>query len=136
MEASGGVKSQITFLYYREMAPIAPFFEETLGLELVEDQGWAKIYRMAGTAFLGVVAGEKGFHVPREENAVLVTLVVDDVSRWYERLRGSGVELLSEVQHRADIQIRCFFFRDPGGYTFEVQQFLKSALAEVFHGKA
>ncbi|MFZ5916441.1 MAG: VOC family protein [Chloroflexota bacterium] len=131
MQALTSFKSQITFLYYQEMAPVAAFFQEILGLELVEDQGWARIYRVAGAAFLGIVAGEKGFHAPRPENAVLVTLVVDDVTAWYERLRASGVEMLSQVQHRADIQIRCFFFRDPGGYTFEVQQFLKPALAAI-----
>ena len=136
MQGLEGVKSQITFLYYPEIGPAAAFFEGVLGLELVEDQDWAKIYRVAGGAFLGAVAGEKGFHAPREENAVLVTLVVDDVPRWYEKLKNSGVEMLSEVQHKADIQIRGFFFEDPGGYTFEVQQFLKPELAEVFHSKA
>lgn len=125
--------SQITFLYYRDLHPIALFYEDVLGLELVDDQKWARIYRVSGHAFIGMVAGEKGFHQPQEKNAVLVTLVVDDVPRWYEHLQSKGVKMLTELRHMEEIQVRCFFFEDPGGYTFEVQQFLNPNLAAIFH---
>lgn len=126
-------QSQITFLYYRELQPIVSFYEDVLGLELVEDQQWAKIYRVTGNAFIGIVVGEKGFHKPRAKNAVLVTLVVDDVPGCYDYLLGKGIKMLTELQHKEEIQVRCFFFEDPGGYTFEVQQFLNPKLVEVFH---
>jgi predicted enzyme related to lactoylglutathione lyase len=125
--------SQITFLYYRELDPISHFYEHVLGFDVVEDQGWAKIYRTAGNAFLGIVAGERGYHQPQDRSAVLITLAVDDVAGWYERLKREGVTLLSDLQERDDIQIRCFFFQDPGGYAFEVQQFLRPDLVEIFH---
>ena len=127
------VDSQITFLYYHDIEPIASFYADIMGFDLVEDQGWARIYRIGGNAFLGIVAGDRGFHQPREENAVLVTFLVDDVPGWYEYLKARGVKLLSELQERSDIQIRCFFFQDPGGYAFEVQQFLNPDLAGIFH---
>lgn len=127
------IQSQITFLYYPEIEPIASFYQDTMGFELVEDQQWAKIYRLGGNGFLGIVAGDKGFCQPQEQNAVLVTLVVDDVPGWYNYLKDRGVTLLTGLQHREDIQIRCFFFQDPGGYSFEVQQFLKPDLAAIFH---
>jgi hypothetical protein len=130
------IQSQITFLYYDDMAPIAVFLEQVMGFELVEDQKWAKIYRIGGISFLGAVASDKGFHRPQEENAVLITLVVEDVAGWYEHLSNHGVKLLSDLQYRKEIQIRCFFFQDPGGYSFEVQQFLKPGLAEIFHPTA
>lgn len=133
MPTTRAVDSQITFLYYRDLEPVARFYEQVLGFDRVEDQGWAKIYRAAGNAFLGIVAGERGFHQPQDRSAVLITLVVDDVAGWYSHLRAEGVTLLSELQERDDIQIRCFFFQDPGGYTFEVQQFLRPDLVEVFH---
>ena len=129
-------QSQITFLYYRHLKPIAQFYEEVMGFELVEDQRWTKIYRVSGNAYLGVVAGEKGFHKPQGKNAVVVTLLVNDVPGWYEYLKGKGVKMLTELQHKEDIQVRCFFFEDPGGYTFEVQQFLKPDVARIFHGDA
>jgi predicted enzyme related to lactoylglutathione lyase len=126
------IHSQITFLYYRQIEPAATFYGETLGLELVEDQGWAKIYRISGSAFLGIVAGEKGFHTPQERNAVLVTLVVDDVPGWYDQLKRLGVKLLSEMKHSPEIGVLGFFLQDPGGYALELQQFLKPRQQEVF----
>ena len=133
MQKPGRIQSQITFLYYPTIEPISTFHEDVLGLELVEDQGWAKIYRTSGSAFIGVVAGDKGFHKPQEKNAVLVTLAVADVPGWYAYLKDQGVKLLTEIKHSEEIQVTCFFFEDPGGYTYEVEQFLKPELGDVFH---
>jgi catechol 2,3-dioxygenase-like lactoylglutathione lyase family enzyme len=135
MAKASPIQSQVIFLYYREMETIASFFDDVMGFELVEDQGWAKIYRTGGNAFVGAVSGERGFHQPQEKNAVTVTLVVEDVPGWYEYLREQGVKLLTELQQSDEIQVRGFFFEDPGGYVFEVQQFLKPELARVFHGR-
>jgi predicted enzyme related to lactoylglutathione lyase len=134
MKGSLGVQSQITFLYYHQIEPATSFYEETMGFELVEDQVWAKIYRVGGTAYVGIVAGEKGYHSPQKENAVLVTVVVDDVATWYEHLQRQGVRMLSPLEHRQEIGIQCFFLQDPGGYTLEVQQFMNPRQAEIFGG--
>jgi predicted enzyme related to lactoylglutathione lyase len=128
------VHSQITFLYYDELDPIDRFYRETLGLELVEDQGWAKIYATGRDAFLGIVRGDQGFHRPQEKNAVLVTLVVDDVRAWYNHLQAEGANLLTAVKEVEGIQVRGFFLEDPGGYTLEIQQFLDPSAAAIFHG--
>jgi predicted enzyme related to lactoylglutathione lyase len=127
------VQSQITFQYYDDLAIAAQFYGEVLGFELVEDQRWAKIYRVSGDGFVGIVDGEKGFRRPQPTNAVLLTLVADDVDAWYDHLAKAGVRLLTDIRNKEDIQIRCFFFEDPGGYALEVQQFLRSDLVEVFH---
>ena len=132
MTGFNGIIAQITFLYYHELEPVIPFYEQILGLERVEDQGWAKIYRVQGDAYLGIVAGEKGLHVPRPENAVLVTLVVNDAAQWYAKLKGADVEIVGELEDREEIGIRCFFLKDPGGYTLEVQQFLRPEQIQVF----
>jgi predicted enzyme related to lactoylglutathione lyase len=132
MPEATGVQGQITFLYYDQIEPAAAFYHQVMGFELVVDQGWARIFRTSGSAYLGVVAGDKGFHTPQERNAVLVTLVVDDASRWYRELKGRGAKMLSELEHRQEIGIRCFFLQDPGGYTLEVQQFLSPGQAEIF----
>jgi predicted enzyme related to lactoylglutathione lyase len=130
------VQSQITFLYYDDLATAAQFYEEVMEFDLVEDQRWAKIYRVSGDGFVGIVAGEKGFRRPQPYNAVLLTLVADDVDGWYDRLAKAGVKLLTDVQTKEDIQVRCFFFEDPGGYALEVQQFLRPELVKVFHPDA
>jgi predicted enzyme related to lactoylglutathione lyase len=133
IEETRGIRSQITFLYYRDLAPIERFYGEVLGLDLVEDQGWAKIYAAGGNAFIGIVAGERAFHQPRDESAVLITLVVDDVDGWYSALKERGANLLTGVREMESIQVRGFFLTDPGGYTLEIQQFLDPDVARIFH---
>ena len=126
-------QSQVTFLYYDDLGPAVDFYENILEFELVEDQEWAKIYRTSSSSFIGLVDGTRGFRKPLANSAVLCTLVVDDVPGWYERLKARGVKILREPQVYEEIQVHCFFFEDPGGYAYEVEQFLKPELADVFH---
>jgi catechol 2,3-dioxygenase-like lactoylglutathione lyase family enzyme len=126
------VASQITFFYYRDLEPIAHFYEEIMGFERVEDQGWAKIYRVNGRAFMGIVDEQRGFHRVQERNAVLLTLVVDDVWAWYNHLKSQGFEVPKEPVISDEVKVEYFFFRDPGGYVIEIQRFLKSELVEPF----
>ena len=133
MENKLVVRAQITFLYYDDLEPIDEFYREVMQLELVEDQGWAKIYSVSGNAFGGIVCGPRGFHKAQEKNAVLITLVVDDVFGWYDYLKDKGVKLLTEVKEVKEIQIRAFFMEDPGGYSVEIQQFLNPEVARIFH---
>jgi predicted enzyme related to lactoylglutathione lyase len=127
------VQSQITFLYYRDLEPISRFYKEIMGFELVEDQGWAKIYRVSGNAFLGIVDEERGFHKAQEKSAVLITLAVADVFWWYDYLKGKGIKLLTDIRESEEIQVRCFFAEDPGGYAIEIEEFLKPEAARIFH---
>ena len=52
----------ITFLYYRDLPGAMRFYEEILGLELVIDQGWCKIYRICAGAHIGLVDERKGMN--------------------------------------------------------------------------
>ena len=126
------VASQITFFYYRDLTPIAHFYEEVMGFERVEDQGWAKIYRVNGRAFMGIVDEQRGFHRAQERNAVLLTLVVDDVWAWYNYLKNQGIEIPKEPAISDQVKVEYFFFQDPGGYVIEIQRFLKPELEEPF----
>ena len=68
----------------------------------------------------------------REKNAVLITLVTDDVEGWYDYLKKSGVKLLTEVMQPNKFPVKCFFFEDPGGYHLEVQKFLNPETEKKF----
>ena len=127
------IASQITFLYYQNLAAAQQFYEGILGLEKVEDQGWAKIYRVSGTAFVGLVDEAHGSLKAQPENAVMLTLVVDDVPGWYAYLRENKVKIRQEYGRSETIQIEYFFAEDPGGYVLEFERFLKPELTAVFH---
>jgi len=129
-----GIGSGITWFYYDNFAQATAFYEEVLGFESVVDQGWAKIYLISSGAFLGAVDAQagKGSCTTQRESAVLLTLVVDNVNPWHAHLKEKGVSGLTEIQHREDIQIECFFFEDPGGYRLEIQTFLDQETARHF----
>ena len=127
------IASQITFLYYQNLAKAQQFYEEILGLERVEDQGWAKIYRVNGTAFVGLVDEAHGSLKAQPENAVMLTFVVEDVLGWYQYLREKRVKIRQEYGRSETIQIEYFFAEDPGGYVLEFERFLKPELTAVFN---
>jgi len=135
MSNQQGVHAGITFFYYEDLEPAARFYRETMRFSLVDDQGWAKIFRIAGNTYIGIVAGEKGFCRPQKKNAVLLTVVVDDVNEWYEHLRKTDTTLLTEVLDKPDINVRCFFLQDPAGYAIEVQQFTDPHVAQEFRSQ-
>ena len=132
MNTQQGILAGITFFYHKDIEPAVRFYGEIMGFQLVSDQGWAKIFRIAGNSYMGVVAGKEGFYQPQEKNAVLLTVVVDNVQEWYERLRETEAILLTELQDKPDIQVRCFFLQDPAGYAIEIQQFLDPRTAQEF----
>ncbi|MCP4692624.1 MAG: VOC family protein [Desulfobacterales bacterium] len=124
--------SQITFLYFKDLKEPAAFFEDLLGFEIADDQGFAKIYKAPGGAFIGVV-DEAGGHcrAPSEQN-VLITLVTDDVHEWYERLKEAGIAIEAPPKIQEAANVECFFFQGPGGYAFEIQRFLSLEISKIF----
>ncbi len=126
------LSSQITFLYFEDIAEPAHFFENILQLSKVDDQGFARIYKIAGNAFIGIVDETQGYcRAPTDKN-VLITLVTDDVHPWYERLKQAGIAIDAPpaVQEKANVE--CFFFEGPGRYAFEIQTFLNPEIAQYF----
>ena len=124
--------SQITFLYFEELKEPALFFEDTLGLEKVDDQRFAKIYRISDGAFLGIVDASQGYCKAAAEQNTLITLVTDDVHQWYEHLKSQDVRVDAPPKIHAKAKVECFFFQGPGGYAFEVQRFLNPDVSKYF----
>ena len=125
--------SNITFLYFNDLEAAKPFFEEVLGLEKAYDPGWAAVYRLRDTAFLGAVDNHSGSIQVTSTDSVLISLTVDNIEEVHESLKGSrGVEGLSEIKQVKDLALKSFFFTGPEGYHFEVEQFTSGALSELF----
>lgn len=118
---------QITFLYAERPEPSWQFYEEVLGLALVQDQGGCRIYAAApgGRAFLGVcrARGPRLSDNPRLQGGVMVTFVHQDVEGWHARLQEKGVPIEAPPGPAGDHGVTSFFFRDPAGYTLEIQRF-------------
>ena len=120
----------ITFYYYDDIARIAPFYEDVLGLELVLDQGLARIYRIAGASYFGIVDGNRGHLRAQPTSAALLTILAEDVAGWHARLSARGVDGLSDILTGRFCEH--FFFADPAGYAIEVQRFHDPDVAALF----
>ncbi len=111
--------SQVTFCYTGDLQKTSDFYENVLGLDLVLDQGFCRIYRTAEKAFLGFCQRTGR----RNPDGVILTLVTEDVDGWFNRLVRCGVEIESGPVHNTDFHIYHFFFNDPNGYVIEIQRF-------------
>jgi len=111
--------AQITFCYTPNLTATARFYEDVLGLPLALDQGACRIYRVAGSAFLGFCTKADA---PRPESIIL-TLVTDDVDAWHASLLGKGVAIEQAPAHNPQFGIYHCFLRDPNGYRIEIQRF-------------
>lgn len=114
------IDQQITFLYTRDLAASAHFYESILGLSLALDQGSCRIYGVCGTAFVGLCQRDDA---PLQPAGVIFTLVTDDVDGWYAALKARGVEFEEPPAHNPHYQIYHCFLRDPNGYLIEIQRF-------------
>ncbi|WP_244629710.1 VOC family protein [Martelella limonii] len=130
MITEGLKECAITFYYYEDIHAVAPFYEDVLGFELVLDQGLARIYRIAGNAYFGIVDGNKGHLKHQPKSAALLTVVSEDVEAWHEKLSKAGVTGLSGMLRGNYCEH--FFFEDPAGYAIEIQRFHNPEVAKLF----
>ncbi len=118
------VQSTVLWLYYADIPAAQAFYEELLDVDLMVDQGWAKVYPAGPTAFVGLVDGTRGLHTATTDKAVTVSFLTEDVDGWLARVKDLGVELRTpEVLDEAE-RVRVFVAYDPEGYFLEWDTFL------------
>jgi|GEM_PF-389796 len=123
----------ITFLTYEDMEAGDLFYREVLGLPLIEDQGWARVYRIHGSAHVGIVTARRGPVETPVGSGTLISIVVEDVDAWYAHLQNEpSIEVLGPPARIADVPVRSFFLKDPGGYAIEIQAFTDEAVQQRF----
>ena len=113
----------ITFFYYNDLTKATDFYEKIMGFDLVVDQGWAKIFRVNGTALMGCVDGKIGYHKPNETKPVMLTVIVDDPDEWFNHFKKNNIETLNEPHDIEEMGLRIFLLKDPEGYVIEIQKF-------------
>ena len=119
------IDQQITWVYTHDLDATAPFYEVTLGLQSVLDQGACRVYRASASSFLGLCRARPGRDV--EPRGVVLTLVTPDVDAWYAQLQTAGAKLEGAPSRSEQFNVYCFFALDPNGYRIEFQQFLDPA---------
>ena len=114
-----GFKATVVWFYYEDMEGIQRFYEDVMGLDLVADQGWAKIYQIGPTGYLGPVDETRGMHNFTEKKAVTLSIITDDIDGWYEYVTShEAIEMRSEEISDTE-RYRAFVGYDPAGYYLE-----------------
>jgi len=113
--------SNITFLYYNDFEYGCKFVEEIFNLTMVMDQGWAKVYQINKTSFLGIVQLSEATEY---QGNTLVSFNTRNVVKEHERVSKLEVFALTDIKHFEEIPLNSFFFKDAEGHDFEIQQFL------------
>jgi len=121
--------ASITFLTYEDLSDGERFYGETLGLE--------KVYRISDTANVGLVSARRRPAPEIPGAGVLLSIVVDDVDAWYEKLRTcSQIEIDNPPAMVEKLPVYSFFLTDPGGYRVEIQAFTDLESARRFGSRS
>jgi len=120
-----GFNATITWLYYKDLPFMEAFYEQTLGLSLIADQGWAKIYQSSSSGYIGLVDEKRGMHNHTEKKAVNVSFILKDLDGWFKYTRDNkSFELRSnEIGIGPENKYRAFVGFDPEGYYMEFDTF-------------
>ena len=110
----------ITFLYYRDLESAEAFWRH-LGFPMVIDQGFAKIFRVADGAHVGLVDEAKGMNDWQAQKCVQVCLRVPNVDVWRDWALAEALPGVSEMFQNEALGIRAFVLTDTEGYQVEVQ---------------
>ena len=124
------IEQQITFLYTRDLAATAHFYEEVMGLPLALDQGSCRIYRVSDDGYLGFCERAE---VPERPSGVIFTIVTAEVDKWYHHLSDQGVVFKEVPAFNPRYNIYHCFLRDPNGYLIEIQRFLDPSWDRLRH---
>lgn len=120
-----GFHGSIVWLYYKDLLQMQHFYEDKVGLQMVADQGWTKIYQLSQGGFLGLVDERRGMHSFTEDKAVNVSFFMDDLDGWYAYVEKSE-SLPLHAQHLEvglESKYRSFVAYDPEGYFLEFSTF-------------
>ena len=117
------ISANLTFLYYKNLARASEFYEAVMGLTLVVDQGFCRIYEMTPQSYIGLVDGENGTHKPSRDKPVILSFVSNDVDEWHAHLVKHGVTIYRPLKTHDSLGVRGFMALDPEGYTLEFETF-------------
>jgi catechol 2,3-dioxygenase-like lactoylglutathione lyase family enzyme len=114
-----GFKATVVWFYYKNMEGIQRFYEDVLGLDLIVDQGWAKIYPIGPTGYFGLVDEQLGMHNFTEDKAVTLSMFTANLDAWYDYLSNNDRIEMRSPEIEEEVPYRAFVAYDPEGYFLE-----------------
>ncbi len=122
-----GFKATVVWFYYKDMARMQQFYEKEIGLRLIADQGWAKIYQIGPSGFFGLVDEQRGMHRFTQDKAVTLSFITADIEGWYESVSQNPAIEMRSGELSDTSRYRAFVAYDPEGYYLEWDWFKDTA---------
>jgi catechol 2,3-dioxygenase-like lactoylglutathione lyase family enzyme len=112
----------ITFFGTNNLKANSDFYQNILGLTLYKDQKICLIFHINELSKIGFCE-----HIPviHNDKSPIITLVAEDVDELYSKLINKGLKIAESPKLNKKFNIYHFFFKDPNGYTIEIQRFLE-----------
>jgi predicted enzyme related to lactoylglutathione lyase len=118
------IQGNLVFFYYKDLGEAEKFYSELLGLKKVLDYGFAKIFHISRSTFIGLVDETKGMHKASEPKTVTLSFVTKEIDAWYQYLKSKGVKMRGAIKNASRHPTRGFVAYDPEGYFLEFERFL------------
>lgn len=111
----------ITFLGTKDIKKTSHFYHNILGLTIYKDQKICLIFHVNKQSKIGFCE-----HIPviHDDKSPIITLVTEEVDEVYNNLINKGLKIVESPKLNKKFNIYHFFFKDPNGYTIEIQRFL------------
>jgi predicted enzyme related to lactoylglutathione lyase len=124
------IEGMITFTYHDDVEAAFRFYRDVLDLKPVMDRDWVKILRVGEDSHIGLVDSVKGYLKPMEDKPVMLSIMVDDAEKWYNRLSEKGVKTNHPPKTSEEIHMKGFLTWDPSGYVVEILEFITKPYGE------
>ena len=118
-----GIQGTNLFLYYKNLDQAKTFYNQTLGLEIISDYGFACTVKITDDAWLTLVDEAVGRHKADEPKTVALALLTNHLSEWYSYLKREGVTIKYEYKPKENNAHDGFVAIDPEGYLLEFEMF-------------
>lgn len=127
IETSNGLHfyGGVTWVYHKDLLAMQHFYQETLGLSLVIDQGWTKVYQLSEAGFIGLVDEKRGMRSFSEDKGVTLSFWLDDIDGWFEYVQRNNLFPLrsDSISTGPEGKYRAFVGYGPEGYFLEFDHF-------------
>jgi len=127
------IQANLVFFYYPDLELAENFYGNLMGFEKVLDYGFAKIFRLSPSTFIGLVDETKGMHDPSEPKSVTLSFATNEIDQWYRYLSDQGVPIHRPLSDSSRIPIKGFVVLDPAGYYLEFETFLEHPQNTLLH---
>jgi catechol 2,3-dioxygenase-like lactoylglutathione lyase family enzyme len=115
------LKEFILFLGTEDLGKTADFYLKVLEFKLYKNQELCQIFSITKDSKIGFCS-----HMPVvcSEKSPIITLVTTKVDEFYEKMVSNDILISQKPKLNNQFKIYHFFFKDPNGYTIEVQKFV------------